>query len=78
MPSMIKELKKENRSLALKIRYYEETIKMQNKELTSLKTENFILKNQVENNDMHQKISELELIKHFCGMQANIIETLSK
>lgn len=78
MSNMIKELKKGNQTLTIKVRDLEEIIEFQNKEISELRLENNSLKQQISKSDKKQVIQELELINYFCGIHGNLMEIFTK
>ena len=75
MANMIKELKKGNHTLTLKVKSLEDTVAFQDLEMIRLKVENSSLKRKIANIETKQKTSELSIINYLCGMQANLLES---
>lgn len=74
MANIIKELKKGNHTLTLKIKSLEDIIAFQDLEIIRLREENNSLKREIANNE----IKELNVINYFCGKQAELLESILK
>ena len=74
MANIIKELKKGNHTLTLKVKSLENIIAFQDLEIIRLKEENNSLKKEIANNE----IKELSVINYFRGKQVELFQSILK
>lgn len=78
MGNIVKELKKGNQTLAVKVRNLEFENKLLREERNKLLQENHRLKHVLSNYKCNTKQSEHELINYFGGMFSKVLDTVTK